>query len=206
MSEKERKFYLFSILGLGLALVLALAYGIWEHGTVRELKLKLNQRDTIKEVVVKTDTVKDTIPKVVVEKEVGVIKVPVFGNIGSTKPAYSSQNGDIKQKSGLESGLIDENSAEIGVIRDTLTLPLTQKEYSDDSTYTAWVSGYLPCLDSIKVYRKTIYEKQTITIPAEKKKRTFWQRFGVGVQTGYGLGLDDKKAHPYVGVGIGFNF
>ena len=89
---------------------------------------------------------------------------------------------------------------------DTIELPKVQRVYTDDSTYRAWVSGYEPKLDSINVYRKTIKETVTIQLPAEKKKRTFWQRFGIGIQAGYGLGLDDKKAHPYIGFGVGFNF
>ena len=75
-----------------------------------------------------------------------------------------------------------------------VVLPRTQKEYSD-STYHAWVSGFLPSLDSIAVYQKTKYITTTIR---EKPKR-----FGVGVQAGYGFGKNGFS--PYVGVGVSYN-
>lgn len=42
--------------------------------------------------------------------------------------------------------------------------------------------------------------KETITI----QKRTFWQRFGVSVQSGMGMGLITKQWDMYVGVGVHF--
>ena len=44
-----------------------------------------------------------------------------------------------------------------------VSLPVERKTYSDDSTYTAVVSGINTCLDSIEVYRQRVYEKRTIT-------------------------------------------
>ena len=189
-TDKEMKFYLFAILGIGLALIIAIAYGMWEHGTVRLLREKLNKRDTTTIVTVAHDTITDTLPKIVTEKVLGVIRVPVHHQpTGNQYEAYLSPSDSTQGDTTTE-----------------VVLPLTQKEYSDDSTYRAWVSGYEPQLDSIKIFRKTVYEKQVITLPAEKKKRTFWQRFGAGVQGGYGYGLDDHKWHPYVGLGASFNF
>lgn len=82
------------------------------------------------------------------------------------------------------------------IYKDTLVhdsvnviLPITQKKY-EDSTYTAWVSGFRPNLDSINIYRKTVYK--TIT---EKPCR-----FGIGVMGGYGYGT--KGTTPFIGVGI----
>lgn len=45
-----------------------------------------------------------------------------------------------------------------------VTLPITQKHYSKDSTYDAWISGYDPNLDSIRIYEKTNTEVVTNTI------------------------------------------
>lgn len=59
-------------------------------------------------------------------------------------------------------------------------IPITQKEYSDDSTYRAWVSGYKPELDSIDIYRKTIYVEKTITKTRNKKFI-----FGPSITLGY---------------------
>lgn len=38
---------------------------------------------------------------------------------------------------------------------EIISLPITQKHYSDTLKYDLWVSGYEPNLDSIKVYTKT---------------------------------------------------
>ena len=72
-------------------------------------------------------------------------------------------------------------------------LPITQKVYRD-TTYTAWVSGYRPQLDSIEVYPRTLIVRQT-SPPAAKPRR-----WSVGVQGGYGL--TPKGLQPYVGVGV----
>lgn len=81
-------------------------------------------------------------------------------------------------------------------IGDTIYLPKTQKEYRD-STYRAWVSGYQPNLDSIKVYPKTLI--QTITKTQQVKS----SRFGIGISTGVGYFGDGLK--PYIGIGLNYN-
>ena len=70
------------------------------------------------------------------------------------------------------------------IYKDTLVhdsvnviLPITQKKY-EDSTYTAWVSGFRPKLDSIKLYQRTVYK----TIVKKPK------RWGIGVFLGLGYG------------------
>lgn len=80
-----------------------------------------------------------------------------------------------------------------------VVLPITQQEYKD-STYHAWVSGYLPRLDSIHVYNKntTITKTQTVTVTQYKIKR-----WGVGVQVGCGYNFN--QITPYIGVGIQYN-
>lgn len=199
--NNELKIAAMVVLLLGAALIMAIGYGLWEHGTVKRLREQIAKSETIRVTEVRTDTIHDTIPKIAEEKQVGVIKVPVNDILSIHRPAYFSENADIKQK-------VAENSAYDTMqptAIDTIELPKVQRVYSDDSTYTAWVSGYEPRLDSINVYRKTIKETVTITTPT-KKKRTFWQRFNIGIQAGYGLGLDDKKAHPYLGGGVGFSF
>lgn len=80
------------------------------------------------------------------------------------------------------------------IYKDTLVydsvnvvVPITQKKY-EDSTYTAYVSGFRPQLDSIKLYQKTT----TIT---EKSSR-----WGVGLVGGYGYGT--KGFTSFVGVAV----
>lgn len=79
-------------------------------------------------------------------------------------------------------------------------IPITQKEYSDDSTYTAWVSGYKAELDSIHTYNKTITIEKFI-----EKKPSFWKRFAVGPQIGVGYDPINNKPSTYVGIGVTFN-
>ena len=87
-------------------------------------------------------------------------------------------------------------------MEDSLELEITQKVYSD-STYTAYVSGYRPNLDSIfvrqKVITNTIHETRTI----ETKK---FRRWNVGVIGGYGYGFQSKTFEPFIGVGLTINF
>lgn len=75
-------------------------------------------------------------------------------------------------------------------------IPITQKHYAD-STYSAWVSGYDPCLDSIKVYPRT--EVVTITKQIQDKPK----RLGIGIQGGVGIGKGGFT--PYIGVGVQYN-
>lgn len=68
-------------------------------------------------------------------------------------------------------------------------IPITSKEYKTND-YRAVVSGYMPNLDFMEVYR----EKEIVILKPEKK------RWGLGLQTGC--------SYPggwYVGIGISYN-
>lgn len=78
----------------------------------------------------------------------------------------------------------------------SVEIPITQKHYAD-STYSAWVSGYDPCLDSIKVYPRT--EVVTITNTIKDKPK----RWGIGIQGGVGYGKGGFT--PYIGIGVQYN-
>jgi hypothetical protein len=78
----------------------------------------------------------------------------------------------------------------------TVELPITQKHYAD-STYSAWVSGYDPCLDSIKVYPRT--EVLTITKQIQDKPK----RWGIGIHGG--VGISKGGFTPYIGIGVQYN-
>lgn len=92
------------------------------------------------------------------------------------------------------------------VVRDTLhsiytdtiqvDMPITQKRY-EDSTYTAWVSGYEPSLDSIRVYAR----KNVVTIRERTKEPP--NRFVVSFNVGYGL-TPQNGLQPYIGIGVGY--
>ncbi|MBQ1485460.1 MAG: hypothetical protein IIZ44_03260 [Muribaculaceae bacterium] len=75
-------------------------------------------------------------------------------------------------------------------------VPITSKHYNAPE-YDAWVSGYMPSLDSIRVYQKERYITETVTISKPPN------RFSIGLQGGYGYGFKSKQWEPYIGLGIG---
>lgn len=81
----------------------------------------------------------------------------------------------------------------------TVILPITQKVYKD-STYKAWVSGYMPTLDSIRIFQPTTTITNTIT---NTKIRYKQKRWGLGLQAG--IGIAPSKIEPYIGIGISYH-
>ena len=73
-------------------------------------------------------------------------------------------------------------------------VPIYQKRY-DDSLYTAWVSGFRPNLDSIRLYQPTITETITKTIVKPAPLITF------GLQAGAGWGVFHRQPDVYIGFG-----
>ena len=75
------------------------------------------------------------------------------------------------------------------VVFDTVQvrLPIESKHYTAES-YDAWVSGYEPQLDSIKVYSREVVAKPKI------------RRWSIGLQGG--VGLTPKGVQPFVGIGV----
>ena len=73
-------------------------------------------------------------------------------------------------------------------------VPIVQKRY-DDSLYTAWVSGFEPNLDSIRLYQPTIVEIVTKTIAKPLPLITF------GIQAGAGWGVFHRQPDFYIGFG-----
>ena len=98
----------------------------------------------------------------------------------------------------VESAVVRIDTIRVKDANDTIyisaPIPITQMRYTD-STYTAWVSGYSPSLDSIYVYPK----REIITTTIRPKPR----RWGVGVHGG--VGITPKGLQPYIGVGISYN-
>ena len=77
-------------------------------------------------------------------------------------------------------------------------IPIIQKRY-EDSLYTAWVSGYRPNLDSIRLYLPEVQTTVTKTIVTPAPLITF------GIQAGGGYGIINRKPDIYVGVGAQLN-
>ena len=76
----------------------------------------------------------------------------------------------------------------------TISLPFVQKQYKD-SSYSAWISGYEPSLDSIRVFPQTTIIRESKVV---RQKDRRWGVFG-----GVGIGVSDRIT-PCVGVGIGY--
>lgn len=77
-------------------------------------------------------------------------------------------------------------------------IPIEQKRY-DDSLYTAWVSGFRPALDSIRLHQPEIVT--TITETIVKKA----PRLSVGLSVGPGISID-KNHHMGIYVGFTANY
>ena len=126
------------------------------------------------EVVTKYDTIKDVAPKPVHDTIVKwqATRVPKEHLRDLTEMTKGSDSVDV-------------------------TLPITQRTYRD-SNYTAWVSGYQPKLDSIHTYNKMVYTTRTIERTITKPPR----KWGIGINAGYGYGINSKLFEPYIGVGV----
>ena len=123
--------------------------------------------------------VHDTVPAQTDEKVIKYITI----SCSNSKQDTLISGGDIKDS-----------------IPNSLTaLPVVQKTYSDDSTYTAYVSGIkygkYPSLDSIAV-RQKIIERNIIQTVHERHRLSFKIRPAVGV----GYGLFGQRIDVYVGV------
>ena len=75
-----------------------------------------------------------------------------------------------------------------------IPIPIEQKRY-DDSLYTAWVSGFRPALDSIRLHQPEIVT--TITKTIVKKA----PRLSVGLSVGPGISIDKDR---HMGIYVGF--
>lgn len=75
-----------------------------------------------------------------------------------------------------------------------VVVPITQKAYID-SAYRAYVSGYLPNLDSLIITQRSTVVTNTVTRPAP--------RFSFSLQAGVGALYDGRlRFGPYVGAGV----
>lgn len=82
-------------------------------------------------------------------------------------------------------------------LRDSVFVPLEREEVVyEDSTYKAVISGVMPSLDSIWVYRNN----RIVTI---EKERLVQPRFSMGIQLG--TTFRENKILPYFGLGIQYN-
>ena len=128
-------------------------------------------------VVVKCIT--KTLPKSRVDN------IPQIGNMqGDNIPQIGNIQGD--------------NIPRFAEVADSVEveIPIIQKRY-DGENYSAWVSGYEPRLDSIRVRERT----NLVTIRESKPPN----RWHVGVQCGVGYAPRNNRIEPYIGIGITYS-
>lgn len=161
---------------LWLILTGCLLYGLAVFFLTRALYGRTEEKKTIqRDTIVVVDTFRTDMPKVTETRYVGYVK---------EKPVLIH-----------DTAVIERQPEIIYLHNDSVEIPLSQKKYSD-STYTAWVSGYRPSLDSIEVYRRTEIQREVVTL---RKKAPRW---GIGITGGYGYGTRNKGFEPFVGIGV----
>lgn len=150
---------------------------------------------TVNTMVVR-DTVRSVMPTEKDSKVVGTVALPFVPS-----PLREGRNYAKLTDDGGKTGTTETTATggeEVGKIgsNDTVwaTVPRTQKRY-EDSTYTAWVSGYEPRLDSIEVYRRTVFMTKTETATSRK-------RLSLGLTGGFGYGVITRKPDVWLGVGV----
>ena len=136
--------------------------------------------------------VHDTVPVVKRERVLCYVKVPARDS------TFRSTFGRLQGK--------NVQCSTFNVQRSTFndSMAVVQREYSDDSTYTAYVSGLLyqdwPRLDSITVRQRTITNTVTQTVTLLKRQSRFTLSAGIG----YGYGIRYKGFEPYIGITLGY--
>lgn len=140
----------------------------------------IEKRDTtiIRDTVWKDTTIteKQVIPKIIVKKKVDTVYTPQ----GDTLHLVT------------ESKMFDKRF-------------ISSKDTCDLQIYT---TGINTSLDSLKWRLKTHRVNTTEIVEVikyEEKKKRFIDRFHIGLQVGYGLGLKNKNFEPFVGVGASFD-
>ena len=162
-------------------------------------------RDTIKTTFVDTIPYYKPVPKE--EKSLGNItaKLPVSVPKLPENVQKFPESGKNLQDSVQNFGksVPDDHFEDMGekVTPDSadVVVPITQTVY-EDSTYTAYVSGYRASLDSL-IFRMP-REVTTITNTHYQKPK----RWSIGIQVGYGMTLKGTPQFaPYVGIGVSYN-
>ena len=86
---------------------------------------------------------------------------------------------------------------------DTLYVYLEREQIQwQDSLCRVYASGINPQVDSVTHFVQETIVTREIPVPVKVKSR-----WGLGIQVGYGAGINGKQVYltPYVGVGISYN-
>lgn len=145
------------------------------------------------ENVAKTDTItiSDTVYK---DTTITITKykpVPKYIIKEKVDTLYDSNNNPVE--------LVTENK----LYQDTL---ICEKDTAELQIFTSGINAQVDSIN-LNLRKSETIVTNTVTITKYiEKKRTFWNRFNVGVQVGYGYGFKSKELEPYAGVGISFSF
>lgn len=104
--------------------------------------------------------------------------------------------------------LFKENGDTVQLVTESKRFDKTIVSDKDTADVQVYTSGINTSLDSLKMRLKTHKEVITNTVEITKhieKKKTFFDRFHIGVQAGYGYGFKYKGLEPYVGIGASFD-
>ena len=183
---------------IALLLVASIVANVW-----------LMTRNPVKETKTVHDTIwKDTTiyePKAVDSQETGrvvYIRVPVSvdgGLIGDSPHCATvvEQAGTVP----MARKEAEHSQKAAGGRKDSMevAIPIVQKRY-EDSLYTAWVSGFRPNLDSIRLHQREIFT--TVTKYVERPAK----RLAIGPSIGVGYGIINRKPDIWAGVTVTWNF
>ena len=155
-----------------VALVLLAGLGIYNHCTRKPVVVGV-ERDTV--------VVYDTIPHYYpVPKDSAVVKYVT---------RYLRRTDTVEQFIAVNN-MTDHFADTSNMI--AVEVPITSKHYSCKD-YDAWVSGYEPSLDSIKVYQRTEYITERVTISKPPNK---WE---LDAMAGIDYNVKSQHYSPYAG-------
>jgi hypothetical protein len=167
MKDKRRLLYCALV-----ALVLLAGIGIYNHCTRKPVVVGV-ERDTV--------VVYDTIPHYYpVPKDSAVVKYVT---------RYLRRTDTVEQFIAVNN-MTDHFADTSNMI--AVEVPITSKHYSCKD-YDAWVSGYEPSLDSIKVYQRTEYITERVTISKPPNK---WE---LDAMAGIDYNVTSQHYSPYAG-------
>ena len=164
------------------AIFLSVVLNVWQCSRQMEESTVVEHdtvwRDSIIREPVATDSIKTG--------ETIYVKVPAGGDTLGTGTSLTSQ---ATSQMG-QSPCVTNGSDSVAV-----ALPVEQKRY-EDSLYTAWVSGFRPQLDSLRLHLPEITTTVTKTIVRPSP------RLSVGIQAGAGYGIVNRQPDVFIGIGL----
>ena len=146
------------------------------------------------------------VPADTLSVRVDSVRDTVYVEVHDTVPVVKRERVLCYVKVPVRDSTFNVQCSTFNVQRSTFndSMAVVQREYSDDSTYTAYVSGLLyqdwPKLDSITVRQRTITNTVTQTVTLLRRQSRFTLSAGIG----YGYGIRYKGFEPYIGITLGY--